>query len=70
MYLSDKKNGVKRDMADHEELEVLLETFTKQVEEIVSEVGNIDVCSSDLRFQPITEGLLRITYNLPRRSWN
>jgi magnesium transporter len=43
MYLSDKKNQVGRDLADHEELEVLLESFTKQVEEIVSEVGNIDV---------------------------
>lgn len=43
MYLTDKKNNVKRDLQDHEELEVLLESFSKQVEEIVNEVGNIDV---------------------------
>ncbi|ESK96392.1 inner membrane magnesium transporter mrs2 [Moniliophthora roreri MCA 2997] len=42
MYLSDKKNGITRNLRDHEELEVLLETFSKQVEEIVSEVGNIE----------------------------
>ncbi|KIK67883.1 hypothetical protein GYMLUDRAFT_36679 [Collybiopsis luxurians FD-317 M1] len=42
MYLSDKKNGVKRDSFDHEELELLLESFSKQVEEIVSEVGNLE----------------------------
>lgn len=43
MYLTDKMNGHPREMDDHEELEFLLESFTKQVEEIVSEVGNIDV---------------------------
>ncbi|KAF5390724.1 hypothetical protein D9757_002583 [Collybiopsis confluens] len=42
MYLTDKKNGVKRDAFDHEELELLLESFSKQVEEIVSEVGNLE----------------------------
>jgi len=40
MYLSDKKNGVNRD--DHEELEVLLESFSKQVEEIVNEAQSIE----------------------------
>lgn len=43
MYLTDKKNGNAREIDDHEELEFLLESFSKQVEEIVSEVGNIDV---------------------------
>ncbi|KAK0482403.1 cora-domain-containing protein [Armillaria novae-zelandiae] len=42
MYLTDKKNGNVRGIDDHEELEFLLESFSKQVEEIVSEVGNID----------------------------
>ncbi|KAF8886469.1 Mg2+ transporter protein cora-like protein [Mucidula mucida] len=42
MYLTDKKNNTKREMQDHEELEFLLESFSKQVEEIVSEVGNMD----------------------------
>ena len=43
MYLSDKKNGVPRNPDDHEELEVLLESFAKQVEEIVNEAENIQV---------------------------
>jgi len=37
MYLSDKKAGKPRQKADHDELEVLLESFSKQVEEIVNE---------------------------------
>jgi magnesium transporter len=37
MYLTDKKQGVARQVSDHEELEVLLESFSKQVEEIVTE---------------------------------
>ncbi|KAI0634727.1 hypothetical protein C8Q77DRAFT_1103701 [Trametes polyzona] len=41
MYLTDKKNGVPRQHDDHEELEVLLESFSKQVEEIVNEAENI-----------------------------
>lgn len=43
MYLSDKKAGIRRQMQDHEELELLLESFSKQVEEIVNEAGNIEV---------------------------
>lgn len=41
MYLSDKKNGTPRRPDDHEELEVLLESFAKQVEEIANEAINI-----------------------------
>lgn len=41
MYLSNKKNN--RLVTDHEELEVLLESFSKQVEEIVNEAENIEV---------------------------
>jgi len=41
MYLSDKKNGIHRE--DHEELEVLLESFSKQMEEIVNEAETIEV---------------------------
>ncbi|KAG8824917.1 magnesium ion transporter [Serendipita sp. 401] len=37
MYLSDKKAGKPRVNSDHDELEVLLESFSKQVEEIVNE---------------------------------
>lgn len=43
MYLTDKKNDVLRDLDDHEDLEVLLESFSKQVEEIVNEAENIEV---------------------------
>lgn len=42
MYLTDKKNGVLRNMHEHEELEVLLEFFSKQVEEIANEAENIE----------------------------
>ncbi|KAI9507146.1 Mg2+ transporter protein cora-like protein [Russula earlei] len=45
MYLSDRKNAVRRQLSDHEELELLLETFSKQVEEIANEAeithGNV-----------------------------
>ncbi|KAF5341532.1 hypothetical protein D9758_012591 [Tetrapyrgos nigripes] len=41
MYLSDKKNGIEKN-GEHEDLEVLLEGYEKQVEEIVNEVGNIE----------------------------
>lgn len=37
MYLTDKKLGIPRELEDHEDLEVLLESFDKQVEEIVNE---------------------------------
>lgn len=43
MYLTDKKNGIHRELHDHEELEVLVESFSKQAEEIVNEVENIQV---------------------------
>ncbi|KAJ7255414.1 Mg2+ transporter protein cora-like protein [Mycena rebaudengoi] len=42
MYLTDKKNDISRDDDDHEDLEVLLESFSKQVEEIVNEAENIE----------------------------
>ena len=43
MYLTDRKNGVPRQLSDHEELELLLETFSKQVEEMVNEAENTHV---------------------------
>ncbi|KAF9260583.1 Mg2+ transporter protein cora-like protein [Marasmius fiardii PR-910] len=42
MYLSDKKKGAERELHDHKDLEDLLETFSKQVEEIVNEVANLE----------------------------
>jgi len=43
MYLTDKKNGVQREPNDHQELEILLESFAKQVEEIVNETETTQV---------------------------
>jgi magnesium transporter len=43
MHLSDRKNNVERGSHDHEELELLLESFSKQVEEIANEAENIEV---------------------------
>jgi magnesium transporter len=43
MYLTDQKNNKTREANEHEELEVLLESFSKQVEEIVNEAQNIEV---------------------------
>ncbi len=43
MHLSDRKNHTERQPHDHEELELLLESFSKQVEEIVNEAENIEV---------------------------
>ena len=45
MHLSDRKNCTERQPHDHEELELLLESFSKQVEEIVNEAENIEVTS-------------------------
>jgi len=43
MYLTDKKNGIQREPRDHQELEVLLESFAKQVEEIVNETDTTQI---------------------------
>lgn len=43
MYLTDKKNDVTRAREDHEDLEMLLESFAKQVEEIVNEADTMIV---------------------------
>lgn len=42
MYLTDRHNGVNRKLSDHEDLEVLLETYSKQVEEIVNEASTME----------------------------
>jgi hypothetical protein len=44
MYLSSRARGLPRALHDHEQLELLLESFAKQVEEIVSEVDTTVVC--------------------------
>ncbi|EIM81924.1 Mg2+ transporter protein cora-like protein [Stereum hirsutum FP-91666 SS1] len=40
MYLTDRRKGSPRELNDHDELEILLETFSKQTEEIVNEAEN------------------------------
>jgi magnesium transporter len=45
MYLSAKMAHQPRGLTDHEELELLLESFSKQVEEIVSELDTLTVSS-------------------------
>lgn len=42
MYLSDKKAGRVREPHDHDELELLLESASKQIEEIVTEADALD----------------------------
>jgi len=42
MYLSDRLNGIERKLSDHEDLEVLLESYSKQVEEIVNEASTME----------------------------
>ncbi|KAH7882311.1 Mg2+ transporter protein cora-like protein [Phlebopus sp. FC_14] len=42
MHLTDRKNNILPDRHEHDELEVLLEFFSKQVEEIVNEAENIE----------------------------
>lgn len=46
MYLTSRAQGRPRALHDHEQLELLLESFVKQVEEIVSEVDTTVVRSS------------------------
>ena len=48
MYLSAKQMNEPRSIHDHEELELLLESFAKQVEEIMGEVDTIAVSCSRL----------------------
>jgi len=68
MYLTDKKNNLSRELHDHEDLEVLLETFAKQVEEIVNEAQNMEVRMYTRSWiSQLVDDLRRATYNLPRK---
>ena len=67
MYLSDKKKLPDYEREEHEELEVLLESFSKQVEEIVSETGNMDVGDSLGAQSHAYCRLNRATCNQPKR---
>lgn len=63
MYLTARAIGKPRALHDHEQLELLLESFVKQVEEIESEVDNTVV--SDL--QRDEQLIARQTYNRHKR---
>lgn len=49
MYLTSRARGKPRALHDHEQLEMLLESFQKQVEEIVSEVDTTVVSDNHCR---------------------
>lgn len=51
MYITARAKGRPRSLHDHEQLELLLESFVKQVEEIVSEVDTTVVSHSDLEYE-------------------
>ena len=62
MYLTDKKNGKERE--GHEDLEVLLESFSKQVEEIVNEAETIEVSlSHTFSLEKISDLFFRVMCN-------
>ena len=46
MLLTDRQNGAERKLSDHEDLEVLMESYSKQVEEIVNEASTMEVGGS------------------------
>lgn len=56
MYLTDKKAGHPRPESEHDELEVLLESFSKQVEEIVNESETTMVCRNSISSRSLTRG--------------
>ena len=74
MYLSDKKADKPREPNDHEDLEVLLESFAKQVEEIVNEAETISVSMIFLTvYRFIAKAsivLWRVMCNRHKRLWS
>lgn len=53
MYLTARAAGKPRALHDHEQLELLLESFVKQVEEIVSEIDTTVVCPAASVSRPL-----------------
>ncbi|KAI8147054.1 hypothetical protein BJV82DRAFT_374862 [Fennellomyces sp. T-0311] len=62
MYLTAKKAGKPRDASDHEEIELLLEAYLKQTEEIASTASSL---ISDMRS---TEEIVQIILDVSRNS--
>ena len=62
MYLTAKKAGKPRALSDHEEVELLLEAYLKQTEEIASKASSL---ISDMRS---TEEIVQIILDVSRNS--
>lgn len=62
MYLSDKKKGKVHNLVEHEEIELLLESYFKQVDEIVQ---SVDDMSSNVRS---TEEVINIVLDANRNA--
>ena len=62
MYLTAKKAGKPRDSSDHEEVELLLEAYLKQTEEIASKASSL---ISDMKS---TEEIVQIILDVSRNS--
>ncbi|KAJ1733699.1 magnesium ion transporter [Coemansia biformis] len=62
MYLTQKLRGLQRKTTDHEEVELMMETYLKQVEEIVNHVESV---SSHVR---TTEDVVNIILDSQRNS--
>lgn len=61
MYLSARAAGRPRALHDHEQLEILLESFVKQVEEIVSEIDTTVVRTQYITPFPIAHSRRQIS---------
>lgn len=68
MYLTARMHGTPHAANDHEAIELLLESFSKQCEEIVSEVETLEVRRHHLTFAKavLTRRLRRRTSSTPR----
>lgn len=62
MYLTAKKSGKPRDASDHEEVELLLESYLKQTEEIANDASRL---ISNMRS---TEDVVQLTLDLSRNA--
>ncbi|CAO3598180.1 unnamed protein product [Absidia cylindrospora] len=62
MYLTAKKSGFSRNPSDHEEVELLLEAYLKQTEEIANETSRL---ISNLKS---TEDVVQLTLDLSRNA--
>ncbi|KAI8099857.1 uncharacterized protein BX664DRAFT_273382 [Halteromyces radiatus] len=62
MYLTAKKSGHPRDASDHEEVELLLEAYLKQTEEITNETSRL------ISNMKSTEDVVQLTLDISRNA--